>query len=60
PAPLDDTHALHRLTADPAHRQALADMAVDRVPAVVVLNGSSRLVASGHTPAALDRLLLAP
>ncbi|MEM9790499.1 MAG: hypothetical protein AAF842_08825 [Planctomycetota bacterium] len=60
PAPLDDTHALHRLTADPAHRQALADLAIDRVPAVVVLNGSSRLVASGHTPAALDRLLLAP
>ncbi|MEM0915880.1 MAG: hypothetical protein AAGK09_14895, partial [Planctomycetota bacterium] len=60
PAAVAPDHALHRLTADPAERQALTDMAVDRVPAVVLLNASSNVVATGHAPATLDRLLIAP
>ncbi|MEO0586233.1 MAG: hypothetical protein AAF078_01210 [Planctomycetota bacterium] len=51
---------VHRLAGTDPERAALAEMGVTRVPAVVLLNASRRVIASGHGPAVLDALTFAP
>ncbi|MEM6331748.1 MAG: hypothetical protein AAF823_00195 [Planctomycetota bacterium] len=51
---------VHRLTGSDAERATLDQMGVTRVPTLVLLNASRRIVASGQGPAVLDALTFAP